>query len=98
MKQTDREELIEILANYHIEKYGLKGWKFKISRRMTKTLGTCCWGTKTIQLSASHIAQDSLSCILDTLVHELAHACVDENVEAHGREWQDAYEQIRLSY
>ena len=98
MRQTDREELVEILANYHIEKYGLKGWKYKISRRMTKTLGTCCWETKTIQISASHIALDSLSAILDTLVHELAHASVDENVEAHGREFQNAYERIRLSY
>jgi predicted SprT family Zn-dependent metalloprotease len=94
----DRHELIEIISNFYLEKFKCKGWKMSINKRLKKTYGTCCWETKTIEISATHISDDSLCYIIDTILHEIAHLLVGPDVEEHGIEFQNKLEYIRNYY
>ncbi|ALA45108.1 hypothetical protein ADS69_00003 [Enterobacter phage phiEap-3] len=76
-------------ARTMMEKHGLisNGWTFRINGRITKTLGRCSYAKKLIELSGRHVAEDIYEDILDTLLHEIAHALVGRGYE-HGKVWQ----------
>ena len=98
MKETQRMELVTILANYYLQRFGLDDWKFRVNKRLKKSYGQCCWETKTIELSLSHIEQDSMCSLILTLIHELSHALVGPDVESHGRVWDSKYQELKLLY
>lgn len=82
---------IRDLAEFLIAKHGLIGWTFKYNTRK-KALGLCRYSTKTIELQRYHAEQSDLKDIVDTLLHEIAHAMTPGR--GHGPEWQAACQQI----
>lgn len=72
-----------------MEEHGLisDGWQFAIANWTSKTLGQCNPRKRLIQLSRDHILRDVYETILDTLLHEIAHALVGCN-HGHDKVWQ----------
>lgn len=72
-----------------MEKHDLisQGWQFQIANWNSSTLGQCNPRKKLIQLSRDHILRDVYETILDTLLHEIAHALVGCH-EGHNKIWQ----------
>lgn len=66
---------IEEQAVTLLKRHGLKGWRFAFDDA-TRRAGSCRFGTRTITLSR-HLARNAPEAgILDTLLHEIAHALV----------------------
>lgn len=65
-----------------------RGWTFKINNRFTRTLGCCTYSKKLIEIAGDHIRFDAYDSILDTLLHEIAHALVGAG-EGHNKVWQN---------
>jgi len=69
-------------------KYGLwaEGWRFKLSRAV-RSLGQCKFGHKQICVSGSHARLGTDAEIMDTILHEIAHALTPGC--GHNWRWQD---------
>lgn len=66
---------LENQAGALLKRHGLKGWRFAFDNA-TRRAGSCRFGTRTITLSR-HLARNAPEAeILDTLLHEIAHALV----------------------
>lgn len=89
LKSRDDMEVIH-WARQIMSQHGLiqRGWTFKINNRFTRRLGCCTYSKKLIELAGDHIRCDSYDCILDTLLHEIAHALVGAG-EGHNKVWQN---------
>lgn len=64
-----------------------QGWVFELNNRLSSALGRCTYGKRLIELSTDHAKRDSYENILDTLMHEIAHALVGPG-KGHEKEWQ----------
>lgn len=56
-------------------RHGLPNWSFAYNRRKL-TLGLCVYHRQTIELSVHFVERNSAEEILDTILHEIAHALV----------------------
>lgn len=74
-------ELREVTSQLFI-KYGLQGWSFRWNRRKC-ALGLCSYRKKTIELSRPYYMLTGVNEILDTLLHEFAHALT----KGHGHDY-----------
>ena len=86
MFKTRSDMEITIWAKSIMAKHGLSHWSFKINGRFKRTLGQCSYGRKLIELSRSHVKEDIYENVLDTLMHEIAHALTEG--AGHGIVWQ----------
>ncbi len=70
-------------------KHGLwdQGWRFKLSRAKSR-LGLCKHGTKQISISGAHIVQGTNAEVMDTILHEIAHAMVGPG-NGHNWTWKE---------
>jgi predicted SprT family Zn-dependent metalloprotease len=66
--------------------HGLHGWSFAINRRK-RTLGLCVYQRRAIELSAHLVERNGPEAILDTLLHEIAHALVGPG-HGHDAVWK----------
>ncbi|ADJ55308.1 hypothetical protein RB16p004 [Escherichia phage RB16] len=87
MFKTRSDMEITIWAKSIMAKHGLSHWSFKINGRFKRTLGCCSYSKREIQLRRKHVEEDTYDCILDTLMHEIAHALVGYGA-GHGPVWQ----------
>lgn len=87
MFKTRSDMEIILWAKGIMAKHGLSDWSFKINGRLKRTLGVCSYSKKEIQLRRKHVEEDTYDCILDTLMHEIAHALVGYGA-GHGPLWQ----------
>jgi len=73
-----------------MEEHGLisRGWSFEINGRLSSALGRCTYTKRLLELSRTHATEDSYENILDTLMHEIAHALVGPG-KGHEKEWQN---------
>lgn len=62
-------------------------WKLSWSTSSTY-LGSCYHAKKTIEISKKLLTDHPESELLDTVLHEIAHALVGKRVKAHGIAWQ----------
>lgn len=68
------------------------GWKFVFNTRTKNRLGQCQHRNKTIELSVYHMRTHIMAQVVDTIMHEIAHALCGRGV-GHGAEWKrKAYE------
>lgn len=68
------------------------GWKFVFNTRTKNRLGQCQYRNKTIELSANHVRTHIMAQVVDTIMHEIAHALCSRGA-GHGAEWKrKAYE------
>jgi predicted SprT family Zn-dependent metalloprotease len=72
-----RQLALELLA-----RHGLHDWHFAYNRRK-QCLGLCRYSLKTIELSSYFVDRNDPAAILDTILHEIAHALVGP---AHGHD------------
>jgi predicted SprT family Zn-dependent metalloprotease len=98
-------ESLQSLSERLLKKHGLKkkGWTFKFNRA-TRTFGICDFNKRSISIS-KRITEINIKKnpeeIVDTILHEIAHAMTFElygtKVKAHGDEWKGICNKIGAS-
>ncbi len=84
------EILIESVINNLILEYPfLNGWTFEFDNAKRRA-GVCKITSKSISISVSHIENNEISVVKDTILHELAHAIAFELYKdsGHGFHWK----------
>ena len=81
-----RAAAVRQLALDLMARHGLAGWSFRFNRRR-RTLGLCFYQRRTIELSLHLIERNGDAEILDTLLHEIAHALVGPG-HGHDAVWR----------
>lgn len=84
MEQTSLP-FIEIIARQKMMEHGLTDWNFKLDKAKRR-LGSCQYHSKTISLSI-HLFKLPEEEIMQTLLHEIAHALVGPRA-GHGPRWK----------
>ena len=74
------------LARRLLAEHGLTGWTFAFNRRK-RSLGLCRYGERRIELSVHLVDLNSDEEVLDTLLHEIAHALCGPKA-GHGAGWR----------
>jgi predicted SprT family Zn-dependent metalloprotease len=70
-----------------LDAHGLRDWSFGFNRRR-RSLGLCIYHRQTIELSVHFIERNGPDAILDTLLHEIAHALVGPG-HGHDAAWKE---------
>lgn len=76
-----------VKARQLMDQHGLQEWKLKIDNAK-KRLGCCWYNRKTISLSKRHIQVSNEELVIDTVLHEIAHALVGRG-HGHDSVWQN---------
>lgn len=84
----------QTLAVTLMGKHGLleKGWNFKYDNAV-KRFGVCRYRSKTIGLSRNLVLLNEKEKVMDTILHEIAHAIAGHKA-GHGIEWKIVCERI----
>jgi predicted SprT family Zn-dependent metalloprotease len=77
---------VGLLARQLIEKHGLNGWAFRFNKNKRR-LGVCRQDEKCIELSEHYVMRNSDAHVLDTILHEIAHALVGTE-HGHDHVWK----------
>lgn len=64
-----------------------QGWKFVYNARTVRRLGQCSWVKKEIELNVDHAKTSIMEQVVDTIMHEIAHALCSRG-SGHGKEWK----------
>jgi predicted SprT family Zn-dependent metalloprotease len=91
-RESKAESRVRQLAEELMRKHGLVDWTIEFGRGKQR-LGSCDHAKQRILLSRLHVQMDSDSEVLNTILHEIAHALCDAN-EGHGKQWQAKTRQI----
>jgi len=81
----DLKKLFEA-ALEQLAKYGLTGWTFALSDSKRR-LGVCKYREKRIEIAEYYATHNPDAVVLDTLLHEVAHALAGHKA-GHGPAWQ----------
>lgn len=68
-------EQVRMFALRKMEEYGVSDWKFRINNNRSR-LGVCRPTQRTIELSIFHARQGLTKEVVNTILHEIAHAMV----------------------
>jgi predicted SprT family Zn-dependent metalloprotease len=83
---------LHALAAEHFAKHGLAGWSFALSNSKRR-LGVCKYKPKRIEIARYYAEHNPEAAVLDTLLHEIAHALAGHGA-GHGPEWRAIAERI----
>ena len=83
MDQSEAYTLALLLMGEH----GLQGWSFVLNKNKRR-LGVCRERLKRIELSEHYVTRNSRDHIIDTLLHEIAHAIVGV-AHGHNNVWKE---------
>lgn len=77
------------LAITKMKEHGLykKGWKFQYDNAKLR-FGQCDCYNKIIRLSKYLVELNDKGEVLDTILHEIAHALTPKDADSHGSEWK----------
>jgi len=75
------------LARKLIDDHGLPGWDFKLNKSK-RQLGVCKEYLKRIELSEHYVQNNQPEMIVDTILHEIAHALVGVS-HGHDQVWKN---------
>ncbi|MDB5349954.1 MAG: hypothetical protein JWN86_1201 [Planctomycetota bacterium] len=81
----DLKDLADI-ASREMRKHGLHGWTFAFAATRRR-LGVCKYRTKRIEIAEYHARNNPPETVLDTLLHEIAHAIAGPAAK-HGPDWK----------
>ena len=81
----DLKEL-EAIASREMTKHGLHGWSFSFADTK-RQLGVCKYGKKRIEIAEYYALNSPQESVLDTLLHEIAHAIAGPAAR-HGPAWK----------
>ncbi len=73
------------LAATLMQRHGLDGWRFRFDHAKRR-LGCCHYGSRTISLSKPLVLLNDEAVVVDTLLHEIAHALTPG--AGHGAAWR----------
>lgn len=90
-KLTDREKQIELVARYLMEEHGVSHLNLTF-RNMTRTIGQFSARRGRIQLSTYFIARKSYRIMINTILHEIAHALTPSH--GHDLVWKQKAAEI----
>jgi len=85
----------KLLAQDLMAKHGLREWSFKLNKNK-RLLGICKESNKRIELSQHYVTMNDESHVLDTILHEIAHALVGAK-HGHDAVWKDMCRQLGCS-
>ena len=87
-RERNDERLLEVAkeARSLMDTHGLEDWTFRFSAAKTR-LGECREPERVIQLSVRHAATAERREVMDTILHEIAHALAGVNAR-HGAAWK----------
>lgn len=88
-----REKQIELVAKFLLEENNLNDWNVSF-RHMTRTLGKCFRFQKRLQFSTYFIANKPYDRMLNTVLHEIAHALTPANEPSHGSYWKQQAQKL----
>src|SRR6185295_10605804 len=83
------------LAERLLQQHGLTDWKFALNSNKRR-LGVCRQHLRRIELSQHYVERNPEEHILDTLLHEIAHAIVGVS-HGHNQVWKDMCHQLGCS-
>jgi predicted SprT family Zn-dependent metalloprotease len=85
---SGRQRFLDVchLARRLLAQHGLHDWSFAYNRRK-QTLGLCVYERRTIELSVYFVDGNSDAEVLDTILHEIAHALVGPR-HGHDAVWK----------
>lgn len=86
MTRQDAVALAHRLMTEHLTHKGHLGWRFSINNDKSR-LGVCRFNEKSIELSTWHIEHSTDAEVLDTILHEIAHARVGPK-HGHDMMWR----------
>jgi predicted SprT family Zn-dependent metalloprotease len=78
---------VTILAEGLLRQHGLHDWTFQLNKNKRR-LGVCRQHLRRIELSQYYVERNPPEHILDTLIHEIAHAIVGVQ-HGHDQVWKD---------
>lgn len=81
----DLKQLTETAAQ-QLAEHGLTGWAFELSGAKRR-LGVCKYRKKRIEISEYYARNNPAEAVLDTLLHEIAHALAGPEAK-HGPAWK----------
>lgn len=84
--RLQRIRRIQELAGKLLRAHALSGWVFAFNRRK-RAMGFCCYSQRSIELSIHFVVRNDMDEIIDTLLHEIAHALVGPK-HGHDRVWK----------
>jgi predicted SprT family Zn-dependent metalloprotease len=101
MSFSPRARAVDELAWRLLAAHGLPGWSFGFNRSKLH-MGQCQYGPRLIMLSVHFVELNGDEAVLDTLLHEIAHALVGPG-HGHDAAWQSKCREVgakpeRLSY
>lgn len=79
-------EELQAIAHGALRKHGLTEWTFGWARTRRR-LGACKYRQKRIEIAAYYAEHNSADKVLDTLLHEIAHALAGPSAK-HGPKWK----------
>jgi predicted SprT family Zn-dependent metalloprotease len=83
----DRSRLIAVAAElFHLHGLTARGWRLTF-RNYAHRLGSCCSRKRIISLNDFYAERNGETPVLDTLLHEIAHALVGPSL-GHGAVWK----------
>lgn len=96
MKKQVRDATFKLLTEQ-----GLTGWKVEFNSRLSRALGRCCYGTKTIDYQPRYMQQNDLEQVMGTIIHEVAHAVAQQRYGiyaggGHGARWAQVARELGL--
>jgi predicted SprT family Zn-dependent metalloprotease len=77
---------LEAIALQELTKNGLRGWTFGLSNSKRR-LGVCKYKAKRIEIAEYYARHSPEATVLDTLLHEIAHAIAGPAAK-HGPKWK----------
>lgn len=77
---------LEAIASREMTKHGLAGWTFGLANTK-RQLGVCKYRKKRIEIGEYNALNSSQESVLDTLLHEIAHAIAGPKA-GHGPVWK----------
>src|SRR5271157_3467668 len=85
---TERQRFRDVrkLAEDLLTLHGLQEWSFTFNRGK-QTMGLCAYARRTIELSTYFVERNGQEEILDTILHEIAHALVGPG-HGHDAVWK----------
>ena len=75
--------------------YGLMGWRVE-SDNAVRRFGACDYSRRLITFSCELVKLNDQTCVLDVILHEIAHALAGPRA-GHGREWKRVARSIGCS-
>jgi predicted SprT family Zn-dependent metalloprotease len=79
-------EQLHAVARRELTRHGLHDWRFGLAKTKRR-LGACKYPTKQIEISEYYARHSPAETVLDTLLHEIAHAIAGPGA-GHGPAWK----------